>query len=114
MAPFSRGSARQPVQHTPQRCGRNPQGQALVLSAMGGLVPASLLSSVPQVTVTPAHAALAVGLLMQGSNLGQALGPLLVGKAVDHHGWPAAAVRVVIAALAMAGAVRWRVGAEGS
>lgn len=86
----------------------------LVFSAMGGLVPASLLSSVPQVSATPAHAALAVGLLMQGSNLGQALGPLLVGNAVDRHGWPAAAVCVVVAALAMAGAVRWRVGAGGS
>ncbi len=86
----------------------------LVFSAMGGLVPASLLSSVPQVSATPAHAALAVGLLMQGSNLGQALGPLLVGNAVDRHGWPAAAVCVVVAALAMAGAVRWRVGVEGS
>lgn len=83
----------------------------LVFSAMGGLVPSSLLSSVPQVTATPAHAALAVGLLMQGSNLGQALGPLLVGSAVDHHGWPAAAVCVVAAALAMACTVRWRAGA---
>lgn len=86
----------------------------LVFSAMGGLVPASLLSAVPQVSATPAHAALAVGLLMQGSNLGQALGPLLVGNAVDRHGWPAAAVCVVVAALAMGGAVRWRAGAEGS
>lgn len=86
----------------------------LVFSAMGGLVPASLLSAVPQVSATPAHAALAVGLLMQGSNLGQALGPLLVGNAVDRHGWPAAAVCVVIAALAMAGAVRWRGGTGGS
>ncbi len=86
----------------------------LVFSAMGGLVPSSLLSSVPQVTTTPAHAALAVGLLMQGSNLGQALGPLLVGNAVDRHGWPAAAVCVVVAALAMGGAVRWRAGAGGS
>lgn len=80
----------------------------LVFSAMGGLVPSSLLSSVPQVTSTPAQGALAVGLLMQGSNLGQALGPLLVGSAVDYHGWPAAAVCVVAAALAMACTVRWR------
>ncbi len=86
----------------------------LVFSAMGGLVPASLLSSVPQVTSTPAQAALAVGLLMQGSNLGQALGPLLVGSAVDRHGWPAAAVCVVVAALAMGCTVRWRAGARGS
>jgi predicted MFS family arabinose efflux permease len=83
----------------------------LVFSAMGGLVPSSLLSSVPQVTATPAHAALAVGLLMQGSNLGQALGPLLVGRVVDRHGWPAAAVCVALAALAMGVTVRWRAAA---
>lgn len=114
MAPFSRSSARQPVQHIPQRCGRNPKGPVLVFSAMGGLVPASLLSPVPQVTAPPTHAALAVGLLMQGSNLGQALGPLLVGNAVNRHGWPAAAVCVVVAALAMGCAVRWRAGAGAS
>jgi predicted MFS family arabinose efflux permease len=73
----------------------------LVFSAVGGLVPASLLSAVPRVTSTPAQAALVVGLLMQGSNLGQALGPVLVGSAVDRHGWPAAAAWVGAAALAM-------------
>lgn len=80
----------------------------LVFSAVGGLIPASLLSSVPKVTSTPAQAAVAVGLLMQGSNLGMALGPVLVGSAVDSHGWPAAAAWVVAAALAMAWTVRWR------
>lgn len=84
----------------------------LVFSAVGGLVPASLLSSVPRVTSTPAQAAVAVGLLMQGSNLGQALGPVLVGSAVDRHGWTAAAAWVVVAALAMVGTVRWRSGAR--
>ena len=82
----------------------------LLFSAAGGMVPASLLSSVPQVTATPAHATLAVGLLMQGSNLGQALGPVLVGSAVDRHGWPAAAAWVVAAALGMAWAAQWRTG----
>lgn len=86
----------------------------LVFSAVGGLVPASLLSSVALVTSTRAQAALAVGLLMQGSNLGQALGPALVGSAVDRHGWPAAAACVVAAAMAMAWTVRWRPGAAAS
>ncbi|MFN3439668.1 MAG: CynX/NimT family MFS transporter [Acidovorax sp.] len=85
----------------------------LVFSAVGGLIPASLLSSVAQITATPAQAALAVGLLMQGSNLGQALGPVLVGSAVDRHGWPAAAAWVVATALLMAWTVRWRPGSRG-
>lgn len=80
----------------------------LVFSAVGGLIPASLLVSIPKVTSTPAQAALAVGLLMQGSNLGLALGPWLVGSAVDNHGWPAAAAWVVASALVMAASVRWR------
>ena len=80
----------------------------LLFSAVGGLIPASLLSAVPR--ATPAQAALAVGLLMQGSNLGQALGPLLVGRAVDSHGWPAAAAWVAAAALAMVFTLHWRAG----
>jgi len=80
----------------------------LVFSAVGGLIPASLLSSIPKVTSTPAQSALAVGLLMQGSNLGLALGPWLVGIAVDNHGWPAAAAWVVASALAMGASVTWR------
>ncbi|MGN6827720.1 MFS transporter [Paucibacter sp. M5-1] len=84
----------------------------LLFSAAGGLIPASLLSAVPQQCATPAQAALAVGLLMQGSNLGQALGPLLVGRAVDSHGWPAAAAWVAVAALAMVVTLFWRPGAR--
>ncbi len=84
----------------------------LLFSAVGGLIPASLLSAVPQQCATPAQAALAVGLLMQGSNLGQALGPLLVGRAVDSHGWPAAAAWVAAAALAMVVTLFWRPGAR--
>jgi predicted MFS family arabinose efflux permease len=89
----------------------------VVFSAAGGLVPATLLSSVSRVTSTPAQAALVVGLLMQGSNLGQTLGPALVGSAVDRHGWPAAAAWVVAAALVMVGLAwktRWRPTREAS
>lgn len=85
-------------------------GLCLVFSAVGGLIPASLLSSIPKVTSTPAQAALAVGLLMQGSNLGMVLGPALIGRSVDSHGWPAAAGWVVASAVAMAWTVRWRAG----
>lgn len=80
----------------------------LVFSAVGGLLPASLMAAVPQVTSNPSQAALAVGLLMQGSNMGLALAPLLFGRAVDGHGWPAAAVLVVVWAAAMAFTAKWR------
>lgn len=81
----------------------------LLFSAVGGLIPASLLSAVPRVTKTPSQTALSVGLLMQGSNMGVALGPLLVGRAVDGYGWSSAAVLVVAWAAAMASISRWHI-----
>ncbi|MDO5626418.1 MAG: MFS transporter [Pseudomonadota bacterium] len=84
----------------------------LVFSAVGGLIPASLLSAIPAVTSTSAQAAMAAGLLMQGSNLGLVLGPVIVGSAVDRHGWPAAAVWVTAAALVMTATVTWRANAR--
>jgi predicted MFS family arabinose efflux permease len=77
----------------------------LAFSAVGGLIPASLLSAIPEVTSGPDQGALAAGLLMQGSNLGLALGPLLIGSAVDSLGWSAGAAWVVASALAMAATV---------
>ncbi|MCM5681920.1 MFS transporter [Schlegelella sp. S2-27] len=78
----------------------------LAFSSIGGLIPATLLSSVPHLAATPRSAALVVGLLMQGSNLGQALGPVVVGSVIDAHGWPAAAAAVVAAALLIVLATR--------
>jgi predicted MFS family arabinose efflux permease len=78
----------------------------LAVSSIGGLIPATLLSSVPHLAATPRSAALAVGLLMQGSNLGQALGPVVVGSAIDAYGWPAAAAAVAVAAALIVFAAR--------
>ena len=82
----------------------------LAFSSIGGLIPATLLSSVPHLAATPRGAALTVGLLMQGSNLGQALGPVAVGSAIDAYGWPAAAAAVAVAALLIVFAARSLVG----
>ncbi|WP_191059970.1 MFS transporter [Geminicoccus harenae] len=73
----------------------------LLFSAIGGLIPATLLASAPLAVPVPALTAIVVGLLMQGSNLGQMLGPVLVGEVIETWGWPAATV-VVVAAAAMA------------
>jgi len=40
---------------------------------------------------------MSMGLLMLGSNLGQMIGPVVVGGAVDSMGWPAAAAVVAAA-----------------
>jgi predicted MFS family arabinose efflux permease len=71
----------------------------LLFSAVGGLIPATLLSSAPMVAPSPWLTPMVVGLIMQGSNLGQVLGPVAVGSVINRYGWSAAAGVVIIAAL---------------
>ncbi len=63
----------------------------LLFSAIGGLIPATLISSVPLLSPRPALAPMAMGLLMQGSNLGQLVGPVAVGTAIEFYGWTSGA-----------------------
>ncbi|MDH6595167.1 DHA1 family inner membrane transport protein [Variovorax sp. TBS-050B] len=72
----------------------------LVFSGAGGLLPATLIGSSPLTAPSPRLAPMAMGLLMLGSNLGQMAGPVLVGSAVDAHGWPAATAIVAVAGVA--------------
>jgi predicted MFS family arabinose efflux permease len=69
----------------------------LVFSAAGGLLPATLIGTSPLVAPSLRLAPMAMGLLMLGSNLGQMIGPVVVGGAVDARGWPAAAAIVAAA-----------------
>jgi predicted MFS family arabinose efflux permease len=81
---------------------------AVLFSAVGGLIPATLLSSAPMFAPAAQLAPIVVGLVMQGSNLGQAVGPVMVGGAVEAYGWPASAGVVLISAgftAALAGAL---------
>ncbi|WP_119388021.1 MFS transporter [Taklimakanibacter lacteus] len=81
----------------------------VIFSGIGGLLPATLLTSAPLLVPMPRLAPMSLGLVMQGSNLGQVVGPVTIGAAVDWAGWPAAAWPVAIAATVaavMAGLVR--------
>ena len=71
----------------------------LVFSAVGGVIPAILLSSAPIVAPTAGLVPIVMGLIMQGNNLGQILGPTAIGAALDRFGWGAAAYIVAAAAL---------------
>lgn len=71
----------------------------IVFSAVGGLIPATLLASAPLFAPRPTLVPIAVGLIMQGSNLGQLLGPVAVGSATAAFGWSAAGLVVVVSAL---------------
>nr|WP_281354716.1 MFS transporter [Roseospira navarrensis] len=72
----------------------------LVFSLTGGIIPAALFASAPARAASPGHLAAANGLLMQGSNIGQFLGPPLVAGAVTLAGgaWSGALAPVLTAA----------------
>ncbi|AHL76479.1 MFS transporter [Stutzerimonas stutzeri] len=73
----------------------------IAFSAIGGLIPATLLASAPLLAPHAMLVPIAVGLIMQGSNLGQLLGPVAVGSATAAFGWSAAGVVVVVSAIAI-------------
>lgn len=74
-------------------------GLCLLFSAIGGLIPATLISSVPILSPRPALAPMTMGLLMQGSNFGQLVGPVAVGAAIEQFGWVSGAAFIGVGAL---------------
>lgn len=74
----------------------------ILFAGIAGLIPATLISSAPFLAPTPTLTPVVMGLLMQGSNLGQVVGPVAVGGAVEAYGWAAAAGIVLISALTAA------------
>ncbi|MGF6226479.1 DHA1 family inner membrane transport protein [Inquilinus ginsengisoli] len=81
----------------------------VVFSGVGGLLPATVLGAAAPVAPKPGLGPMTLGLIMQGSNLGQVIGPVAVGGVVDAAGWPAAAIPVAVAgvlALAVAALLR--------
>jgi predicted MFS family arabinose efflux permease len=67
----------------------------LVFSATGGVLPACALGGASVHAPDPRLVPVTLGLLMQGSNIGQLLGPVSVGKAVAALGWPGARLVLV-------------------
>lgn len=70
----------------------------LIFSGVGGLLPATAMTAAPLLAPEPRLTPMSFGLIVQGSNLGQVIGPVAVGVVVDKAGWPAAAWPVAIAA----------------
>lgn len=75
----------------------------MLFSAAGGLVPATLLATAPMLSAEPRLTPFTIGLLMQGSNLGQVVGPVAVGSVIQTFGWSAVTAIVTIAALGAIG-----------
>jgi MFS family permease len=58
----------------------------IAISFFGGMVPTSILGLAPALAPSPGQVAVATGLVMQGSNLGQSLGPPAVAALATWHG----------------------------
>jgi MFS family permease len=78
---------------------------AFFLCCVGGIVPGCVLASVPYFSGT--QVAAVNGLVVQGSNLGIVLGPILISSVVARYGWSFAPVVAVAGALIGAGFVFW-------
>lgn len=95
---------------------------ALVFSTVGGILPATVLGWAPATAPSERHAAVANGLVVQGSHLGQIIGPpALATLAVASGGWtwsPAILASAAIVGIALAWLLRQserrRAGAKGT
>jgi predicted MFS family arabinose efflux permease len=71
----------------------------MMFSAVGGLFPATLLSTAPVAAPYAGQVPIVLGLIVQGNNLGQVIGPVVVGSAIQAFGWPSGAGIVAVAAI---------------
>jgi predicted MFS family arabinose efflux permease len=67
----------------------------IVVLGLGGLTPASIYAAAPRHAPGPEAIPVAIGLVQQGSNLGQFAGPTALGWFIDQFGWSAAPVMTV-------------------
>jgi MFS family permease len=73
---------------------------AILFSALGGLIPGTLMSSVPMHAPQAALVGTVMGLMLQGSGIGQVLGPPILAEIVTGFGgWGYAPLFTVCAAL---------------
>lgn len=72
---------------------------AALALGVGGLAPGALYAATPYAAPSPRAVPPTIGLLQQASNLGQFVGPAVLGLWVEHFGWRAAPGIVVPMAL---------------
>lgn len=65
-------------------------GAALFYALTGGLLPATIMGSLPVFAARPDLVGTMSGFVMQGSNIGQLIGPPLIAMVVAANGWQAA------------------------
>lgn len=72
---------------------------AALTLGMAGLTPASTFAALPRLVARRDLVTPTVGMIQQASNIGQFIGPLLIGFLVPHFGWSAAPALVIPTAL---------------
>jgi len=80
-----------------------------VTLAISGFIPASLFAAAPRVAPTAALLAVTIGFIMNGSNLGQLVGPATLAAFVQRFGWenaPFLFIGVTVAGVAISFALR--------
>jgi DHA1 family inner membrane transport protein len=70
-------------------------GLCLVFSFVSGFIPVVLIDGAPRHAPRPELVGAAMGLVMQGNNVGLVLGPALAGAMAGAAGWPAVSFLVV-------------------
>lgn len=76
-------------------------GLCLLFTAIGGMLPAAAFSGMARHAPSPRHLGTVNGMIVQGSNLGQFVGPPLVAAAVSAAGDWRAATGIMVAAAAL-------------
>ena len=76
----------------------------LLFSLVGGMIPAAVLSGGPVHARSPQHFGTAQGLIMQGAQIGQFFGPMLVAMAAQGLGGWSASLGIMLALSATAAA----------
>jgi MFS transporter, DHA1 family, inner membrane transport protein len=82
---------------------------AALALGVGGLAPGAIYASAPRVTPTAETLPITIGFFQQASNLGQFVGPLVVGLTIERLGWdrvPIATVPLAALGLGIALAIR--------
>ena len=64
----------------------------------GGLIPATIMATMPHIAPSPAVIPLCLSMAMQGSYLGQVVGPVAVGSVVAYAGWQTAMSLILVVA----------------
>ncbi len=67
----------------------------VVQGIVAGTIPTATFAAAPQIMRRPQWAGLGLAVVLIGQNLGQLVGPLLVGQAIDSLGWITAGMLLI-------------------